>query len=302
MFHGAALSSGKVDSAFFFIVATSVALLLLVTVMMLVFVRRYGHRRRPHPVVVRDSVALEIVWTAVPLVLVMLMFYFGYVDFEFIRTPPRGAMPVQVTARQWSWLFTYADGRQDDVLRVPLGRPVTLTMTSLDVIHSLYIPAFRIKEDCVPGMKTHLWFEADRTGTYEVFCTEYCGVGHSHMRSQVIVMPASDFDAWYAAAEKTEATGAAAGLRVAKAKGCLGCHSTDGSRKVGPTFKGLIGSHETVTQAGRSRTITVDAAFVRQYVLRPNVDVVKGYPPIMPKIPVTDADLDAVVAYLESLK
>lgn len=300
MFHGAAASAGKVDSAFFFIVASSGLLLLLVTTLMIVFALRYDHRRRPHPVPVKDNLALEIVWTAIPLLLVMVMFYFGYVDFEFIRNPPAGALPVEVTARQWSWLFHYQNGREDDVLRVPLGRPVALTMTSLDVLHCLFIPAFRIKEDCVPGMKTHLWFDADETGAYEIFCTEYCGVGHSHMRSQVVVMPAADFDAWLAAPEETGT--AAAGLKVLKGKGCLGCHSLDGSRKVGPTFKGLAGSRQAVITAGQARTVTVDASYVRQYILQPNVDIVKGYPPIMPQIPVTEEDLDAIVAYLETLK
>jgi cytochrome c oxidase subunit II len=300
MFYGAAVSTGKVDSAFFFIVAVAGVLLLLVTTVMIVFLLRYNHRRRPRSEPVKDSVALEIVWTAIPMALVLVMFYFGYVDFEFIRNAPAGAMPVEVTARQWSWLFRYANGREDDVLRVPLGRPVALTMTSLDVIHSLYIPAFRIKEDCVPGLKTHLWFNADEAGTYELFCTEYCGVGHSHMRSQVIVMAAADFDAWYGSAE--EAGAQASGLKVLKSKGCLGCHSTDGSPKVGPTFKGLIGRRQTVVRAGASRTLTVDAGYVRRYVLDPNVDVIKGFAPIMPKIDLTDADLESILAYLETLR
>ena len=300
MFQGAAASTAKVDSAFFFIVLSSAVLLVVVTVLMLVFVARYSRRRHPEAVPVRDSVALEIAWTALPLALVMVMFYFGYVDFEFIRNPPAGAMPVEVTARQWSWLFRYANGREDDILRVPLGRPVALSMTSLDVLHCLYIPAFRIKEDCVPGMKTHLWFDADEAGTYEVFCTEYCGVGHSHMRSQVVVMPAADFDAWYAS---PEAVGpAAAGLKVLKSKGCLGCHSTDGSDKVGPTFKGLMGRDQAVTRAGRAVNVTVDDAYVRQSILEPNADVVRGFQPLMPKIDVTEADLDAIVAYLETVK
>ena len=300
MFSGAAVSTGKVDSAFFFIVAASGLLLLLVTTVMILFVLRYDRRRRPQSEPVKDNVALEIVWTIIPLILVLIMFYFGYVDFKFIRNAPAGALPVHVTARQWSWLFRYANGREEDVLRVPLGRPVELSMTSQDVLHCLYIPAFRIKEDCVPGMTTHLWFDADAAGTYEIFCTEYCGLGHSHMRSQCIVMPAADFDAWYAAPE--EAGLAAAGLKALRTKGCLGCHSIDGSRKVGPTLKGLIGLQQTVTSAGQPRTVAVDAEYVRQYVLRPNVDVVKGYQPIMPNIPVTREDLDAIIGYLETLK
>jgi cytochrome c oxidase subunit 2 len=300
MFRGAAVSSGKVDSAFFFIVAASAVLFLLVMAVMIAFVLRYDHRRRPHPQPVKDNVALEVVWTVIPFVLVMVMFYFGYIDFKFIRNPPAGAMPVQVTARQWSWLFRYENGREDDVLRVPLDRPVALTMTSLDVLHCLYIPAFRIKEDCVPGMKTHLWFNADEAGTYEIFCSEYCGVGHAHMRSQVIVLPAADFDRWYASPEEAGTT--AAGLKVLKGRGCLGCHSIDGSPKVGPTFKGLLGSRQIVLTAGRQRTVTADADYIRQYVLQPNADIINGFQPIMPKIPVTKEDLDAIVGYLETLK
>jgi cytochrome c oxidase subunit 2 len=300
MFQGAAASTGKVDSAFFFSVASAAVLLLLVMTVMAVFLIRYSARRRPRSEPVKDSVTLEIVWTVIPLALVMVMFYFGWIDFKFIRNPPAGAMPVEVTARQWSWLFRYANGREDDVLRVPLGRPVKLTLASLDVVHCLFIPAFRIKEDCVPGMKTHLWFDADEAGTYELFCSEYCGVGHSHMRSQVIVMPAADFDAWYAAPEETGM--AAAGLKVLKNKGCLGCHSVDGSRKVGPTFKGLVGKQQTVTTAGQERTVTADAAYIRKYIVDPNVDVIAGYAAVMPKVPVTPENLDAILAYLETLK
>jgi cytochrome c oxidase subunit II len=300
MFPGAAASSGKVDSAFFFMVAAAGVLLLIVMTVIAVFVLRYSARRHPHPRAVKDSVALEIVWTVVPLLLVMVMFYFGWIDFDFIRNPPAGALPVEVTARQWSWLFRYPNGREDDVLRAPAGRAVKLTMTSIDVVHCLFIPAFRIKEDCVPGLKTHLWFEAGETGSYDLFCSEYCGVGHSHMRSRVIVMPAADFDLWYAAAEETGP--AAQGLKVLKNKGCLGCHSIDGSRKVGPTFKGLAGSRQTVLTNGAERTVTADAAYLRQYVLEPNRDVIKGYEPIMPKIELTPENLAAIIAYLEALK
>ena len=158
---------------------------------------------------------------------------------------------VHVTARQWSWLFTYDNGKQSDVLQVPLGRPVKLIMTSVDVLHCLFIPAYRIKEDCVPGMKTHLWFTANEAGTYDIFCTEYCGVGHSHMRSKVIVMTPEDFEKWLSTAESTAL--ADLGPRLLQAKGCLGCHSLDGTPKIGPTFKGLLGRREVVITAGRKK-------------------------------------------------
>jgi cytochrome c oxidase subunit 2 len=300
MFPGAAVSSGKVDSAFFFMVVSAAVLLFIVMTMTIVFLIRYRAKRHPQPLPVQDSTLLEVVWTVIPLALVLLIFYFGWVNFQFVRTPPAGAMPVNVTARQWSWLFSYENGREEDVLRVPLGRPVNLTMTSVDVIHCLFIPAFRIKEDCVPGLKTHLWFQADETGAYELFCSEYCGVGHSHMRSQVIVMPGEDFDRWYQTPEETGAE--QKGLKVLRSKGCLGCHSLDGSRGVGPSFKGLMGKQEVVVTAGRERTVTVDAEYIKRSILEPNSDVVKGFSAIMPKLPVTDEDMAAILAYLETVK
>jgi cytochrome c oxidase subunit II len=300
MFSGAALSTGKVDSAFFFIVAAAVVLLVGVMATMLVFVVRYNHRRHPQSRPVRESVGLEIVWTVVPLVLVLVMFYFGWVDFEYIRNPPPDAMTVEVTARQWSWLFAYVNGKADDVLRVPLDRPVRLVMTSLDVLHCLYIPAFRIKEDCVPGMKTHMWFEADELGSYDLFCTEYCGVGHAHMRSRVVVMPQADFDGWYAQPEETGVV--AQGLKALKSGGCLGCHTLDGTKKVGPTFRGLVGSSQVVLRGGKEQMVNVDTGYVRRYILDPNKDVVKGYPAIMPKVALDDATLNAILDYLETIR
>ena len=184
MMLGPSNTAGRIDSAFMVVVAACVVLLAIVTVCMVVFLIRYNRKRHPRPEHVRESLLLEIVWTVVPTILVILMFYFGWVDFEYIRNPPKDAATVHVTARQWSWLFTYDNGKQSDLLRVPLGKPVKLVMTSLDVLHSLYIPAFRIKEDCVPGMKTHLWFTANKAGSYDLFCTEYCGAGHSHMRAK----------------------------------------------------------------------------------------------------------------------
>ncbi len=300
MFLGPANTTGRVDSAFFFIVASCAVLLVIVMTAMIIFLVKYRRSRHPESERVRESALLEVVWTVIPLGLVMLMFYFGWIDFTYIRNPPPDAMEVDVTARQWSWLFHYANGKEDDVLRVPQDRSVKLIMTSADVLHCLFIPAFRIKEDCVPGMKTHLWFNATDPGTYEVFCSEYCGVGHSHMRSSVIVLPQGDFDKWYQTPE--EAGPAAVGFKLVQSKGCLGCHSTDGSRKVGPTFKGLVGKPETVTLAGTVHTVTVDAAYIKSYILNPNQDIVKGFSPIMPKIPLTDQEIAEVIAYLETLK
>lgn len=267
MFWGPSNTAGRVDSAFLFIVALCVALLVIVTFLMILFLIKYNRRRHPKHEEVKENLLLEIIWTVIPTILVMLMFYLGWVNFDYIRDPPRDAMTVNVTARQWSWLFEYEDGRKSDVLRVPLGKPVKLILTSQDVIHSLFIPAFRIKEDCVPGMKTHLWFNATEAGTYDIFCTEYCGVGHSHMLSKVIVMPVSDFGNWY---KTVGAPGAMnKGLQLLESKGCLGCHTVDGTKKIGPTFKGLLGNKVNVVTDGKERTITADEDYIKRSILRP---------------------------------
>jgi cytochrome c oxidase subunit 2 len=300
MLLGPSNTAGKVDDAFIFIVACCVVLLAIVTVCMVVFLVKYNRERHPRPEHVKENVLLEVVWTVIPTILVIFMFYFGWVDFEYIRNPPQDAMVIKVTARQWSWLFEYDNGKGSDVLNVPREKPVKLVMTSADVLHCLYIPAYRIKEDCVPGMKTHLWFTANETGAYDIFCTEYCGVGHSHMRSKLIVMTPGDFEKWYRTVPGTSI--ADLGPRILQTKGCLGCHTLDGTPKIGPTLKGLPGRKETVIIADQEKGIAVDEAFIRQHILDPRSSTVKGYPPVMPQIPMTDEELKTMVAYLETLK
>lgn len=300
MLLGPSNTAGKVEGAFLFVVGSAVILLVIVTFLMIFFLIKYNRKRHPRSEEVKESLLLEIIWTAIPTVLVLVMFYFGWVDFDYIRNPPKDAMPVNVIARQWSWLFTYENGKQSDLLRVPINRPVRLIMTSQDVIHCLFIPAFKIKEDCVPGMKTHLWFSANELGSYDIYCTEYCGVGHSHMLSKVIVMQGNDFEKWYASAEAAGLP--EKGLKLLQEKGCLGCHSTDGTKKIGPTLKGLYGKKVVVLTNGKEREIIADEEYLRKSILKPEADIVKGYAPIMPAIPVTDEDLQKIVEFLKTLK
>ena len=292
-------TAAKVDSAFIFIVGLSVCLLVLITFFMLYFVIKYNSRRNPKSENIEGNLWLEIVWTVVPTLLVLAMFYAGWTNFAYIRNAPKDAMTVKTLGRNWSWEFEYKNGRQSDVLRVPLGKPVELVLTSADVVHSLYIPAFRIKEDAVPGMKTRMWFSAGEPGTYDIYCTEYCGTGHSHMRSKVIVMDEKEFNTWYLS--KEEGAGAK-GLKLLQDKGCLGCHSTDGAAKIGPTFKGLWGRKVTVLIDGREREIFADEAYIRKSVLQPQAEIVKGYPPIMPVLPLKSEELDAIITVLKDLK
>ena len=298
MVHGWPNLSGSVDSVFLFIMGIAVTLLVGVTGVMIYFVIHYSRKRNPNPEDIEDNILLEVTWTVIPTILVLLIFYYGWTGFKHMRAVPENAMLVKVTARMWSWLFSYENGKQSDVLKVPLMRPVKLVMSSQDVIHSLFIPAFRIKEDAVPGRETHLWFLPDETGTFDLFCTEYCGVGHSSMITKVVVMTGPEFDAWY-----THAGNAGRhGIELLQEKGCLGCHSTDGSRKVGPTFKAIFGRKERVVTNGKEREITIDEAYLRQSVLDPQADIVKGYPPVMPKLPVTDEELHEIIASLQAMK
>jgi cytochrome c oxidase subunit 2 len=292
-------SAREVSRSLYYILGIEVVLLALVTAAMIFFVVRYRKRKHPRPENIEGGPVLEIIWTVVPTLLVIVMFVIGWKSFALIRKVPEDAMTVRVTARQWSWQFTYENGRQGDLLRVPLGRPVKLVMHSQDVLHCLYVPAFRIKEDCVPGMETYLWFTADRPGSYDIFCTEYCGLGHSGMISKVTVMPEEEFAAWY---KEREAAREVEGLKLLENKGCLGCHSIDGSKKIGPTFKGLYGHEVEVLTGGRERKVVADEEYLRKAILEPSADIVEGYPNIMPKLPVTEEELKAIIEYLKGLK
>ncbi|HAM51061.1 MAG TPA: cytochrome c oxidase subunit II [Nitrospiraceae bacterium] len=292
-------SAIKVDTTFSYILGIEVILLMLVTSTMIFFVIKYNRKKKETPENIEGSMFLEIIWTAIPTLLVIGMFYLGWRSFDIIRFVPKEVMTIKVTGRQWSWLFSYENGKQSDTLNVPLGKPVKMLLTSADVLHSFYIPAFRIKEDCVPGLETYLWFTAEELGTYDIFCTEYCGLGHSGMVSKVIVMPEKEFDAWYSAAP---AAAKVSGLKILEEKGCLGCHTTDGTKKIGPTFKGLYESRVTVVTNGMERVITADEGYLKRMILKPGVDIVKGYPNIMPPIPVTPEELNAIVEYIKTLK
>ncbi|MFO0753852.1 MAG: cytochrome c oxidase subunit II [Thermodesulfovibrionales bacterium] len=299
MFSGTSSTSNAVELSFLIVVGTCIVLLSLITFLIILFLVKYNKRRHPHPAEVKEHRALEIVWTVVPILIVLGLFYAGWADFDYLRTPPENSLPVKVTGRKWSWEFEYGNGKKSGVLRVPVGRPVKLVLSSTDVLHSFYLPAFRIKEDTVPGMRTHLWFVANEAGAYDIFCTEYCGVGHSRMRAQLLALTAGEFDAWYRAAETAAPEGR--GAQLLSSRGCLGCHSTDGTRKVGPTFKGLYGRKTEVITGGKERVVVVDEEYLRKAVLEPNADIVEGYPAAMPVIPVTPEELDEIVARLKEL-
>jgi cytochrome c oxidase subunit 2 len=304
IFSGATGVSGRVvDNVFLYILLICVFLLGLITFLMVYFVVRYRRKKHPKPVDIEGSTWLEITWTVIPTLIVLTMFYYGLTGFEFLKKVPPGAMVVKVIARQWSWLFQYENGIRDTELRVPVGKPVNLHLNSLDVIHGFYIPAFRIKQDVVPGMTNTLWFQPTQVGTYDIMCSQYCGLEHSHMLSKMIVLPEEEFTNWYQGKKKeVTAKGPVQGSHLYEVKGCVACHSADGSPRVGPTFKGLLGKKEKVTSGGKKETAVVDEAFIRKFISEPNVVHIEGYPPIMPKISMTNEELTALVDYIKSLR
>jgi cytochrome c oxidase subunit 2 len=309
--------SDSVNGPILFIAGTSLVMLVGITAVMIYFTIRYHRRRNPHPEDIHGHRMLEIVWTVIPTILAFGFFWYGWVGYKFIKTVPEGAMEVQVTGRMWSWVHEYANGVQSPELYVPVDKPVKLNLVSQDVLHSYYIPAFKVKQDLVPGVPgLFLWFEAYETGVYQVFCAEYCGLSHSAMWTKVHVVTQEEFDEWLRmegekvaqmqqAAESAEGDNLhILGEALSKSKGCNACHSVDGTRLIGPTYKGLYGKRETVVTAGQEREIVVDDAYIRNSMLKPTDDVVKGYQPLMPSQEglVNEAEIKALTAYIKSLQ
>jgi len=299
----------SVDKAFIFILGIAFFFLIAITVVMVYFVIRYHRSRNPQSTHIEGNNTLEVIWTVIPAILVLLMFYYGWAGWHTQEDPPADAMKVKSIARMWSFSYEYENGRMTDTLYVPLGRPVQLDLIALDVIHSYYIPAFRLKKDMVPGREMMMWFSAGQVGEYQAYCAEYCGLNHSYMLSTVKVIPASDFDKWYNDTTKVVAQSAvvdarAGGAGLVKKLGCVACHSLDGVNLVGPTFKGLYGSTRKVKGKGGEVSVTADDAYLAESVLDPASKVVDGFSAgimLSYKDQLKEGDMEQIIAYLKSL-
>ncbi len=288
----------QVDFAFYLLFGFSFAVLLILTGCACWFLWRYNHKRHPKAADIRGNLTAEVLWTLVPSLLIMGLFYYGWVGYQALRTVPKGALDVRVTARMWSWTFTYPNNKHSNMLVVPVNTPVKLTMATKDVIHSFFAPAFRIKMDTVPGMETYAWFEAKRAGDYDVFCAEYCGDKHSAMLAVIRAVDRDDYEKWMA----QEESGPDAGQKLMDAQGCFACHSVDGSAGVGPTFKGVFGHSVKVLTGKRRMEVKVDEAYIIESIVKPELKITEGYDDTMP--PYTDftkEQLDDMVEYMKSL-
>jgi cytochrome c oxidase subunit II len=310
-----------IDRLHIFVVMTTIVMSVavgLTTLLFFVLYRRKSESQTtPH---LQPSVLLETVFVSVPLALFLLWFAMGYRQFVEQDTPPADAMDVYVMAKKWMWKFNYPDGPNSvNVLRVPAGRPVRLLMTSQDVIHSFYVPEFRLKRDVNPGRYSQAWFQATVPGHYQILCAEYCGAGHSIMRGEVIVMKPEEYESWLqnlargplASRQDGTTTGqefvqvagslSEQGRRLSVEAGCVKCHSIDGTRHIGPTWLDLYGRHEKMKDG---QVITVDEGYMTESIMDPLAKIVEGFDPVMPSFQnkLAGPEIAALVEYMKSLQ
>ncbi len=302
IFSGASNFVDGVDTAFVLIFGVSFFFLFGITAVMIYFIYKYHKSRNPVATQIEGSNTLEVIWTVIPLIIVLVMFYYGYRGYAVMREVPEDAITVKVISYMWDWDFEYENGKLSKDLYVPLNKAVKLELTSLDVIHSLYIPAFRVKEDAVPGVTNYMWFIAQLEGSYDVLCAEYCGLRHSYMDAKAIVVPEEEYLAWLADFDPEVKD--PKGLEIMRANACMGCHSLDGAKLVGPSFKGVFGTERTVIVDGKTTTVVADEEYMKRAIIDPNKEVVEGYPPnVMQsyKKIIAEEDINHIVDYLKTI-
>jgi cytochrome c oxidase subunit 2 len=294
----ASTTAGNVDALYIFLLIVTALMTALIFTAVIYFAARYRRRAGVLAEQIEGSTPLELTWSIIPLFVFLAIFAWGAVVFFKSRTPPRDSTEVYVVAKQWMWKLEHAEGQREiNELHVPVGRDVKLIMTSQDVIHSFYIPAFRIKQDVLPGRYTVEWFRATKPGTYHLFCAEYCGTQHSGMIGSIVVMEPAQYAAWMSGG----ATGplSATGERIFAELGCGSCHRSDTQGR-GPNLQGVFGKPVALEDG---RTVMADENYVRECILDPGAKRVKGFQPIMPTFQglVSEEQLNALVAYVKSL-
>ena len=291
----------RVDALYFFLVALAAFFSLLIAGLIVYYAVKF-RRRNPDSVGARihGGMVLEITWTVIPFLITMVIFGWGASVYFAMANPPEETLNIYVVGKQWMWKFQHLDGQREiNELHVPVGRPVKLIMTSEDVIHDLFIPAFRIKADVVPGRYTQLWFEPTKAGSYHLFCAEYCGTRHSGMTGQVVVMEAEDYQTWLSGGAQ-EGSLAAAGQKLFNDLACNTCHRSDAQGR-GPNLVNVFGSTQVMHDGAN---VVVDEAFLRESILTPGRRITAGFQPIMPAFQglVSEEGLLELIEYVKSLK
>jgi cytochrome c oxidase subunit 2 len=292
--------AGQVDNLYFFLVGLTVFFTVLVAALSVFFAVRYRRRQANEvPEEIHGSAILETLWIAVPFVLAMVLFVWGTSVFFTIYRTPVNAMEIYVVAKQWMWKFQHPDGQREiNELHVPVGRKVKLVMTTEDVIHSFYVPAFRFKADAVPGRYTYAWFEATKPGRYHLFCAEYCGTSHSSMGGWVVALEPQDYQAWLSGSGGG-ASLASLGQKLFQNLACASCHLSDGQGR-GPALEGIFGK---TAQLEGGQSVPVEEAYLRESILNPRAKIVERYQPIMPTFQglVSEEQLLQLVEYIKSI-
>lgn len=290
----------RVDALYFYLLAVSTFLSVLIALMVIYFAIRYRRRSETElPKGVEGSLKLELAWTVIPLVITLSFFFWGAKLFLAMNRPPVNALEVYVVGKQWMWKLQHADGQREiNELHVPVGRPVRLTMTSEDVIHDFFVPAFRMKQDVLPGRYSTAWFQATKAGRYHLFCSQYCGTKHSAMTGWIDVMEPVAYENWLAGGVPGESL-AASGAKLFLQHACNTCHGDQPGAR-GPALAGLLG--KTVHLEG-GQTLIADESYIRESILNPNAKIVEGYQPIMPTFQglISEEGLLQLVAYIKSL-
>jgi cytochrome c oxidase subunit 2 len=290
--------ASQVDAIYIFLLVVCGMVALLVFTCLLYFAARYRSRAGVEAEQIDGSTPLELTWSIIPLCVFMVFFAWGALVFFKQRTPPRDATEVYVVAKQWMWKLEHAEGQREiNELHVPVGRDVKLIMTSQDVIHSFYVPVFRMKQDVLPGRYTVAWFRATKPGTYHLFCAEYCGTQHSGMIGSIVVMEPAQYEAWMSGGPAGPLS--ATGEKVFAELGCSTCHRSDAQGR-GPNLQGVFGNPVALADG---RTLVADENYIRECILDPGAKRVKGFQPIMPTFQglVSEEQVNALVAYVKSL-
>ena len=292
-----------VDFSLYLILSISVFFLVGITIVMIYFLFRYSKKRNPVATNIPHNTYLEIIWTVIPTILVLIMFWYGWTGYKPMLTAPNDAMEIDAIGQMWKWTFKYENGKTSDSLVIPINQPVKLNLISKDVLHSLYIPAFRVKQDVVPGKDYMMWFTGQKLGTYDILCAEYCGQLHSYMLSTCNVVENETFENWLVTTQT--ATDEHPGLTLIKTNACLSCHTRDGSRLVGPSFKGLVGREETIIRNGVSEDVVMDSELITSKIKDPTSFSVDGYQAglMTPYAEIlSDDDINQIIDYISTLK